>query len=69
VKRKPLKLPDPDEARASSSAKGAFVAFGWGDDDDYRDPSQPVGYDAQGRPLYAPARADRIFRFPRWPWR
>jgi hypothetical protein len=29
-------------------------AFAFGSGADLRDPSKPVGYDAQGRPFYAP---------------
>jgi hypothetical protein len=35
-------------------SEGPFFAFVPWNDDDGRDVSQPVGYDANGQPLYAP---------------
>jgi hypothetical protein len=50
-RKKTIVVPDKGERQD----RGPLLAWvGHGDDDNDRDVTQPVGYDANGNPLYAP---------------
>jgi hypothetical protein len=54
VKReKTIVIPDDGEPAKKPAPREPFVAW-VGDDSDERDVSKPIGYDANGNPLYAP---------------
>jgi hypothetical protein len=53
VKReKTIVIPDGDEPAKKPAPQEPFVVFAG--DSDERDVSKPIGYDANGNPLYAP---------------
>jgi hypothetical protein len=60
--RKTIEIPDDWEP--GHDEPEPFVAFA-GPGDDGRDPSKPIAYDEQGRPLYAPRGV--VHRWPGWP--
>jgi len=54
MKKKTVTIPDAPIKAVKRLVEPLIAWVGRGDDDDGRDVMQPIGYDSEGRPLYAP---------------